>query len=168
MEIPDYLPLAGFAADANPSYLDAFPLPGENYYAVSTINSAGEGAWSPILQIFSGADSDGDGLIDINTLEDLNNIRHNLLGTSYKTSASDPGNTTGCPEDGCHGYELMRDLDFANPESYAGDSINQAWRPEGGDPVLAANQGWVPIAVVDGRKFQRQIRRKWLYNSKSL
>ena len=99
------------------------------------------------IEVIFVVDSDGDGLIDINTLEDLNNIRHNLLGTSYKTSTSDPGNTTGCPGDVCRGYELMRDLDFADSASYAGDSINQAWRPVGGDPALAPNPGWVPIAV---------------------
>ncbi len=105
------------------------------------------------IEVIFVVDSDGDGLIDINTLEDLNNTRYNLLGTSYKTSTSDPGDTTGCPEDVCRGYELMRNLDFANSASYAGDSINQDWRPEGGDPVSAINRGWVPIAVDSGQIF---------------
>ena len=105
------------------------------------------------IEVIFVVDSDGDGLIDINTLDDLNNTRYNLLGTSYKTSTSDPGDTTGCPEDVCRGYELMRDLDFADSASYAGDSINQAWRPEGGDPALAPNPGWVPIIGALGQIF---------------
>ena len=58
-------------------------------------------------------DGDGDGLIEIYTLTQLHNIRYNLAGTSYKTSDSDTGKTTGCPTaGGCIGYELMNDLDF--------------------------------------------------------
>ena len=63
------------------------------------------------------ADSDGDGLIEIYTAEMLDKIRHDLAGTSYKTSASDAGNTDGCPavvngSGGCNGYELMADIDL--------------------------------------------------------
>src|SRR5690606_1988647 len=36
-------------------------------------------------------DKDGDGLIEIATLEALNAIRFNLAGTSFKTSATDVG-----------------------------------------------------------------------------
>ena len=75
-------------------------------------------------------DDDNDGLIDIHTLDDLNNIRHNLAGTSYKTGDDDDGDTDGCPASGCNGYELMNDLDFANIESYASGIVNPAWRPE--------------------------------------
>ncbi len=57
-------------------------------------------------------DSDGDGLIEIHTEVMLNNIRYNLEGTSYKTSKNDTGNLTGCPADGCHGYELMADINL--------------------------------------------------------
>ena len=56
-------------------------------------------------------DADGDGLIDIQTLEQLNNVRYNLDGTSYKTSADDTGNTSGCPKSECIGYELLNDID---------------------------------------------------------
>ena len=36
-------------------------------------------------------DTDNDRLIDIRSLEQLHNMRHNLAGTSYKTSGSDSG-----------------------------------------------------------------------------
>ena len=52
-------------------------------------------------------DADSDGLIEINNLDDLNEIRNNVHGTSLR------GNSESCPLDtGCFGYELTRDLDF--------------------------------------------------------
>ena len=44
-------------------------------------------------------DEDGDGLIEIRTLTELNNIRYNLAGTSAVSTLvpGDPGNTNGCP-----------------------------------------------------------------------
>ena len=58
------------------------------------------------------ADRDGDGLIEIDSLLMLHNMRHNLAGTSYKAGAESVGNSFGCPDAGCRGYELMRELDF--------------------------------------------------------
>ena len=69
-------------------------------------------------------DNDNDGLIDINTLTELHNMRYNLDGTSYKTSGTDGGSTAGAPTaptsncttatDGVYlcGYELLQNLDF--------------------------------------------------------
>ncbi len=69
-------------------------------------------------------DNDNDGLIDINTLAELHNMRYNLDGTSYKTSGTDGGSTAGAPTaptsncttatDGVYlcGYELLQNLDF--------------------------------------------------------
>ena len=93
-------------------------------------------------------DNDNDGLIDINTLEDLNNIRHNLEGTSYRTNALDPGDVRGAPQGTLRGYELMRDLDFADPGSYASGEVNPSWRPEGG-----ANPGWEPLGDREDNAF---------------
>ncbi len=90
-------------------------------------------------------DSDSDGLIDINTIEDLNNIRYNLEGTSYKTSDSDTGIATGCPTDGCSGYELMRSLNFDTGAHYASEVVNNSWRPNNADSDMATNAGWAPI-----------------------
>ncbi len=67
-----------------------------------------------VVQNFE-ANLNGDGLIEIYDFTDLENIRYNLSGTSYKTkdmSKAEVGITTGCPEIGCHGYKLMNDLDF--------------------------------------------------------
>ena len=93
-------------------------------------------------------DADGDGLIEISTLEQLNNIRYNLLGTSYKTSENDDGFSSGCPTLGCNGYELTKSLDFADGASYASGEVNDDWRPAGGDPESASNRGWFPIGSI--------------------
>ena len=53
-------------------------------------------------------DRDGDGLIEIDSLTMLHNMRYNLAGTSYKESADAPGAAYGCPAAGCRGYELTR------------------------------------------------------------
>ena len=58
------------------------------------------------------ADSDGDGLIEIKDAMMLNNMRYNLAGTSYKTSADDAGDASGCPASGCNGYELSANIDL--------------------------------------------------------
>ena len=91
-------------------------------------------------------DDDNDGLIEIHTLNALDHIRYNLAGTSYKTSPSDPGTTRGRPAEGLRGYELTRNLDFAEPESYIGNKMEMSWRPEGGDAETAVNAGWKPLA----------------------
>ena len=53
--------------------------------------------------------------------------------------------STGCPVAGCNGYELVRDLDFAETSSYASSTVNTDFRPTGGDLATATNAGFVPI-----------------------
>ena len=92
-------------------------------------------------------DADDDGLIDISSLDMLNNIRFNLAGTSYDDDSTDEGmstdggSTTGAPTttpSNCEGrttttnlcgYELMQNLDFAIAAHYASESVNNDWRP---------------------------------------
>ena len=82
---------------------------------------------SPVYVDARKADNDGNGLIEIYTNRDLHNVRFSLDGTSYSSYTGDPGNTLGCPEDGCGGYELMADLDLAE-----------------GAPLLSISN-WLPI-----------------------
>ena len=67
-------------------------------------------------------DEDGDGLIEIAYLEELDAIRHQLDGSGYKATASANKVTAGCPVvnnvEKCRGYELMNDLDFTDDASY--------------------------------------------------
>ena len=80
-------------------------------------------------------------------------MRYDLAGTSYKTSAGPVGASSGCPDSGCRGYELMQDLDF----DVNGDG--RTWRGDGDggytlDPEDNADYfpvgedgtgGWLPI-----------------------
>ena len=75
-------------------------------------------------------DSDGDGLIEIETLEQLDNIRHNLAGTSYKEGPDAIANSEGCPVEGCFGYELMDDIDAASIANF--DPIGTSATPFSG------------------------------------
>ena len=93
-----------------------------------------------------GVDSDSNGLIEIVTRRQLNNIRYNLAGTSYKTHADHPGVTTGCPSAGCYGYELMEEIDFK--ESAFRDTIFSYVDHElsdGSQSLFTASKGWIPI-----------------------
>ena len=65
-------------------------------------------------------DNNGNGLIEIATATELNNMRHNLDATSLKTSSTAAGFTKGCPESGCNGYELISDI-----------TLSGAWTPIG-------------------------------------
>ena len=81
-------------------------------------------------------DADSNGLIDIYTIEDLDNVRFNLAGTSRKTSQSDTvWRNAGCPLTGCRGYELKANIDFNNTKwasSYLGeDKVDDGWVPIG-------------------------------------
>ena len=103
-------------------------------------------------------DDDNDGLMEIHDLDMFNHIQHSLAGTAYKTGADATNNREGAPEaetDDCTtatmdggksfylcGYELARDLDFAEGASYAGGSVNTDWRPDDSDTDSATNEGF--------------------------
>ena len=125
-------------------------------YTVTGVNPTDDSDATVTLSVIdpaTAADVDGDGLIDIETLAELNNIRYNLAGDSYKTSASGDGNSIGCPSSGgCFGYELLNDL------SFDADGDGSTWtRAANGTITLDADDdvdayfdvdtgGWVPIA----------------------
>ena len=74
-------------------------------------------------------DDDGDGLIEIGTADELNNIRYVLDGSGYQAGAVATKDVTGCPAAGCSGYELTGDIDLA---SYGRSYDNGAgWEPVG-------------------------------------
>ena len=98
-------------------------------------------------------DTDGDGLIEIEYLEQLNAIRYDTDGDGWADDVSETeayeaafpvtGSQLVCNE-GCIGYELVRSLDFDSTASYA-NGINQEWR---------TGKSWMPIynfqATLDG------------------
>jgi len=83
-------------------------------------------------------DLDNDGLIEINDLSDLNEIRHSLDGTTLYS------NNTGCPADGCNGFELTTDLDFDTNQDGVMDIDDNYWNDNG----RAIGEGWLPIGYL--------------------
>ena len=90
-------------------------------------------------------DTDGDGLIEIGFLEQLDAIRFDLNGDGMADddsgveayAAAFPG--TIC--NSCNGYELARLLDFAAADSYASGAVSTVW---------TTGEGWRPIGDEDG------------------
>ena len=86
-------------------------------------------------------DTDGDRLIEISGLEQLDAIRYDLDGDGISSDAAYGGafpvsaGEVVC--DDCNGYELIRSLDFRDPDSYLSGSVNEAW---------TIGSGWQPIA----------------------
>ena len=91
-------------------------------------------------------DADGDRLIEISNLEQLDAVRYDLsdgngrpdddanardYGRAFPTSSGE----SVCDR-ACQGYELTRSLDFNDPDSYAAGAVNPEW--DGGD-------GWEPM-----------------------
>ena len=101
----------------------------------------------------SKADHDGDGLIELYTAEMLNNMRHDLAGTSYKSSARATGNVDGCPNNMCNGYELTAHIDLLSLLDTNGNwSIDMKDEAVGGKTheVIDTNQdtSWMPIGDI--------------------
>ncbi|WP_185236468.1 hypothetical protein [Teredinibacter franksiae] len=83
-------------------------------------------------------DVDGNGLIEINDLEDLNEIRNNTYYNSgYLFGTTLYGQSMGCPAGGCFGFELTQDLDFDTNTDGVMDEQDAYWN-EG--------EGWFPIS----------------------
>ena len=83
-------------------------------------------------------DDDNDGLIDIYTLEDLDNIRNQHLNMPSTCAA---GNA-----EQCRGFELRRSLDFNAVDSYQSNTINTLW---------TTGSGWAPIGGTAANSFSR-------------
>ena len=94
-------------------------------------------------------DTDGDGLIEVSNLTQLNAIRWDLDGdgspssnaTGYNAAFPNAVAGMGCPDSGCSGYELIPDLDF---------DTNGNGRADAGDDYWNDGEGWAPIG--DGFK----------------
>ena len=95
-------------------------------------------------------DTDGDGLIEISTLEQLDAVRHdtdgngrvdNELSEAYHSAFSVEDGERVCKQ-GCNGYELTRSLDFDKAGSYAAEKINTKW---------TTGNGWLPIGISEDR-----------------
>ena len=96
---------------------------------------------SPVWAQAVDYDTDGDNLIEVSTLAQLNAIRHDLDGNGDSTHAdytgafSNAASGMGCAAT-CTGYELTTDLDFDTDGSGAANTGDTYWN--GGD-------GWQPM-----------------------
>ena len=89
-------------------------------------------------------DLDDDGLIEINDLADLDEIRNNLDGTSlYSANA-------GCPADGCNGFELTTDLDFDSNQDGVIDVSDDYWNSGSGWSPIGINSSYPFIGIFEG------------------
>ena len=100
-------------------------------------------------------DADGDGLIEISTREQLDQIRYNLLGSSLNTSDGVAGDANGCGGlngiSDCNGYELTQNISL---DGYNSDN----WVPIGSCPTLSGidvctNVGVLFNATFDGNGY---------------
>ena len=106
-------------------------------------------------------DSDGNGLIEIETLAQLHAIRWDLNGDGMvDTTASTTDSTAyvtafpgsrGCPASGCIGYELMADLDFdENDDNQITVADATYWN---------SGDGWDPIGPRFGSPYRETVAR---------
>ena len=109
--------------------------------ALAALMSAGDTAQA---QSTTDYDTDGDNLIEVSNLEQLNAIRWDLDGdgsssnAGYATAFPSAASGMGCAAT-CTGYELTADLDFNDAGSYASGSVNSSW---------ITGSGWSPIGGI--------------------
>ena len=111
-----------------------------NWIEFTTDPSSGAGASN------GDYDSDGDGLIEVSTLAQLDAVRWDLDGdgnshnSGYADAFSGAAANMGCPSGGCSGYELSAVLDFDTDASGAVDRLDGFWN---------SGLGWDPIGTYD-------------------
>ncbi len=88
--------------------------------------------------IMADIDDDHDGLIEITNADMLNNVRYVLDGSGYKESKGSDAIYSGCPEDGCNGYELANDIDLKEIDN---------WQPIG---LVISSSGRVSVLTFSG------------------
>ena len=97
-------------------------------------------------------DLDDDGLIEINDLADLDEIRNNLDGkTLYGSNAGCPDADDGTVNGGCIGFELTTDLDFDTNQDGVMDADDDYWNyGEGWNPVGSDSTNYHFTATFEG------------------
>ena len=87
-------------------------------------------------------DLDNDGLIEINDLADLNEIRNNLDGkTLYTSNIGCPNAEDGSANGGCIGFELAHSLNFDTNANGQMDSGDAYWNED----ANGVSEGWLPL-----------------------
>ena len=96
-------------------------------------------------------DADGNGLIEVSNLEQLDAIRYDPDGdgspngedaaAAYRAAFPTDATEMVCVNR-CYGYELAHSLDFDDAGSYASGAVNAGW---------TAGDGWSPVGDLGGR-----------------
>ena len=126
--------------DDVPDMRDAFP-----HDACASVDTDNDGSPDNVVDsctttLTADVDDDNDGLIEIATAAELNNMRHNLAGTSYKSSGSAADNFTGAPNVA---------TGEAAPASVAGHCDMSTLRTIGGSMRDAYLCGYELVADID-------------------
>ena len=91
-------------------------------------------------------DLDDNGLIEINDLADLDEIRNNLDGkTLYGASLGCPNAEDGTVNGGCIGFELTTDLDFDTNGNGQMDAGDDYWN----ENDSGIGEGWLPVGTLN-------------------
>ena len=119
------------------------------------------GGMDPADQRFGDFDLDGDGLIEISNLAQLDAVRHDMNGNGDATHAdyvaafpdriTASGARMGCPSGSCAGYELIADLDFdtdGDGSTYSGTGASATGDPD--DAYYNGGMGWAQIGADSG------------------
>ncbi len=129
-------------------------------FRLRALNHAGAGAPTPPFEVSRVAfahgtgfdhDLDNDHLIEITNLEQLAAISHNLYGSwqgNHGNAFPSPKPNMGCKDHVCQGYELTKDLDFLDPDSYASGRVNNDWTSNA--QWRSGGKGWTPIGLLSG------------------
>ena len=114
------------------------------------------GGMNPAKQRAGDYDQDGDGLIEIANLAQLDAMRHDLNGdgdsthddyiAAFPERTAPPEGRMGCRGGTCGGYELIADLDFdTNGNGYTYTGTGTAAASDSGDAYHNGGEGWAPI-----------------------
>ena len=131
------------------------------------------GGMDPADQTFGDYDLDGDGLIEMTTLAQLDVIRHDLDGNgsvadgaplaaydaAFPERITTPAALMGCPSGMCAGYELLAALDFdtdGDGSTYIGTGASAVSDP--GDAYHNGGLGWEPIGNDSGSRFNATFK----------
>ncbi len=109
-------------------------------------------------------DLDDDGLIEIEDLQDLNEIRNNFeIGALYNEFKGQTlyNSSDGCPTNGCNGYELMSDLDFDTNNNGTLDEQDLFWNEgKGWDPIGSFSEKYVAEFNGNGHTLHNFVMRR--------
>ena len=103
------------------------------------------------IPTIGGRDRDGDGLIEVSNVAQLNAIRWDSDGngssTDVRYAAAFPNAIAdmGCPDGSCDGYELVANLDF---------DINHNAQVDEGDAYWNDGSGWDPVSLGPSTSFE--------------